>query len=50
MTLYAQAANFAQTWGLILFVAMFAMVLVYALKPSHRERFDRASRLPLEED
>ncbi len=50
MTMYKAFANFAQTWGLALFVTMFLLVLLYALKPSNRERFERASRTPLEED
>lgn len=43
-------ANFAQTWGLAIFVILFAIVLIYALKPSNRERFERAARTPLEKD
>ena len=50
MTTYSTFANFAQTWGLTFFVTVFALVLIYALKPSNREKFDRAARTPLEED
>jgi cytochrome c oxidase cbb3-type subunit 4 len=50
MTTYAIFAHIAQTWGLALFVVLFAFVLIYALKPSNRDRFERASRTPLEED
>ncbi len=47
---YRMLAEFAQTWGLLYFVAIFAGVLVYALAPSRRDRFDAAARLPLQED
>ena len=50
MTTYSQVAHFAQTWGLAFFVLMFVLVLVYALKPSNRDRFEHMSRLPMEED
>jgi cytochrome c oxidase cbb3-type subunit IV len=32
------------------FVAVFLVVLVYALAPSRKERFDAAARMPLQED
>ena len=50
MSTYEILARFAQTWGLVGFVALFAVVLIYALKPSNRERFEKASRVPLERD
>lgn len=50
MTTYAQFAHIAQTWGLAIFVILFALVLVHALKPSNRERFERAARTPLQDD
>ena len=40
-------AAFAQTWGLVYFVAMFLAVVVYALWPKNRKRFDDAARIPL---
>ena len=43
-------AEFAQRWGLIYFVAIFAVVLVYALWPSRQKQFDEAARIPLQED
>jgi cytochrome c oxidase cbb3-type subunit 4 len=43
-------ANFAQTWGLVYFVAIFLIVLLYALWPSRRQQFDEAARMPLRED
>jgi cytochrome c oxidase cbb3-type subunit 4 len=47
---YRAFAEFAQTWGLIYFAAIFLVVLVYALWPSRKERFDEAARIPLRED
>jgi cytochrome c oxidase cbb3-type subunit IV len=49
-TSYRFVAEFAQTWGLLYFVAVFAVVLVYALWPSRQRQFDEAARLPLRED
>lgn len=43
-------SNLAQTLGLLLFVLAFVLVLIYALSPSNRKVFDRASQLPLEEE
>lgn len=47
---YDRLAAFAQTGGLLLFVLGFALVLIYALAPSNRRRFDEASRIPLDDD
>jgi cytochrome c oxidase cbb3-type subunit 4 len=47
---YRALAEFAQTWGLAYFVAVFALVLVYALWPSRQAQFDEAARMPLRED
>ena len=47
---YQAAAEFAQRWGMIYFVAIFAVVLVYALWPSRQKQFDEAARIPLKED
>lgn len=45
--MYAKLADFAQTWGLGLFVLMFLISLVYALWPGNREKFRDAANLPL---
>jgi cytochrome c oxidase cbb3-type subunit 4 len=50
MSTYETLANFAQTWGLLYFVLIFAGVLVYALWPSNKDKFDDASHVPLRED
>jgi cytochrome c oxidase cbb3-type subunit 4 len=47
---YRTLAEFAQTWGLVYFVAVFLAVVVYALWPSNKRGFDEASRIPLRED
>jgi cytochrome c oxidase cbb3-type subunit 4 len=47
---YSAFAQFAQTWGLLYFVAAFVGVLVYALWPSRKATFDEAARMPLRED
>ena len=41
---------FAQTWGLLYLVLMFLCVLVYALWPGNRAKFERAANQILEED
>ena len=48
--LYQTLAEFAQTWGLLYFVAVFLVVLAYALWPSRQGQFDEAARTPLRED
>ncbi len=47
---YRAVAEFAQSWGLIYFVVIFAGVLAYALWPSRQKQFDEAARVPLQED
>ena len=47
---YKFLAEFAQTWGLAYFVAVFAVVLVYTFWPSRRRGFEEAARMPLRED
>ena len=47
---YETAASFAQTWGLVYFVAIFAAVLVYALWPRNARKFRDAAQIPVKED
>jgi cytochrome c oxidase cbb3-type subunit 4 len=47
---YASVASFAQTWGLLYAVLIFAGALLYALWPKNQTSFDRAARLPLDDD
>jgi cytochrome c oxidase cbb3-type subunit 4 len=49
-TTYRILAEFAQTWGLLYFVSVFLVVLIYALWPSRQSQFDEAARMPLRED
>jgi cytochrome c oxidase cbb3-type subunit IV len=50
MHTYSFLANFAQTAGLIYFVAMFLGVAIYAFWPRNKSRFDAAAHIPLRED
>lgn len=47
---YEDVLVFTRSWDAIYFTAMFAVVLVYALWPSNREKFRDAARIPLEDD
>ncbi|MCC7347729.1 MAG: cbb3-type cytochrome c oxidase subunit 3 [Variibacter sp.] len=47
---YKLFAEFAQTWGLLYFVAVFLAVVLYAFWPSRKEKFEEAARMPLRED
>ena len=47
--MYEKLSSFAQTGGLIYFVAIFAGVLAYALWPRNQKRFDQAAQLPLQD-
>jgi len=45
--MYQDLASFAQTWGMLFFIAVFLVVLVYAIWPKNREKFEAAANLPL---
>jgi cytochrome c oxidase cbb3-type subunit 4 len=47
---YEAVAKFAQQGGMLYFGAVFAVGLIYALWPKHKQTFDRLARLPLDED
>jgi len=47
---YHTLAEFAQTWGLVYMMVLFAGVLIYALRPGAKKTFDRAAQIPLKED
>ncbi len=47
---YETLSHFAQTWGLVYFMAIFAGVLIYALRPKARAKFEDAARIPFRED
>ncbi|MDQ0315093.1 cbb3-type cytochrome c oxidase subunit 3 [Amorphus orientalis] len=47
---YDAVADFAQTWGLVLFIAAFVLIVAYAVWPKNKKTFDDAARIPLEDD
>ena len=47
---YEQVASITQVAALLLFVALFIGVLIYAFWPGNKKRFEDAARLPLEKD
>lgn len=48
--MYETLSQFAQTWGLVLFVIAFGLVLIYALNPRNQKKFDEAKRIPLQDE
>ncbi|XBQ17062.1 MAG: cbb3-type cytochrome c oxidase subunit 3 [Oceanicaulis sp.] len=48
--MYEPLSSFAQTWGLLLFVAFFIGAAVYAFWPKNKDKFEEAARVPLEDD
>lgn len=47
--MFERLSHFAQTGGLLIFVVIFAGVLIYALWPRNQSKFDRAARMPLDD-
>ena len=47
---YRALAEFAQTWGLVYFVTVFSLVVVWAMWPSRKAKLEEAARMPLRED
>jgi cytochrome c oxidase cbb3-type subunit 4 len=47
---YALLAAIAQQLGVVFFMSVFAIVVVYAFWPRNRARFDAAAEIPLKED
>lgn len=47
---YEEIRSAAGAYGLVYFMLMFLGVLVYALWPGNRKKFDDAARIPLKED
>lgn len=45
-----QASQVAGIAGIILFMALFCVVIAYAFWPGNRSKFDAAARQPLEEE
>ncbi len=47
---YETLSKIVQQGGTVYFSLLFALVCVYAFWPKNKETFDRAARLPLDED
>jgi len=47
---FENVSVFAQTWGLLYLVILFAGVLIYAFRPGAKKKFENAARIPLKED
>lgn len=47
---YHSFAEFARSWGVVYLMALFLGACAYALWPRNKEKFDRAARMPLDED
>jgi len=50
MSTYETLRSFAASWGLAYFAVIFVLALIYALRPSNRDKFEEAARIPLQED
>ncbi len=48
--MYETLSSIAQTWGLLLFVLAFVLVLIYALNPQNQRGFDEAKQIPLDDE
>jgi cytochrome c oxidase cbb3-type subunit 4 len=47
---YNAVSSFAQSWGLLYFVAVFTFVVVFVMWPSRRDRYEDAGNIPFRED
>ena len=47
---YHDVAAFTQSFSLLLFFVLFIGVVIYALWPGNKKVFERASRMPLDND
>jgi cytochrome c oxidase cbb3-type subunit IV len=47
---YEWIRTLSGTAGLVIFIALFAAVLIYVFKPGNKRKFDHASRMPLQDD
>ena len=47
---FQEASYFAQTYGLLYLFGLFMVVVVYALWPKNKDKFDAAAQIPLKED
>ncbi len=47
---YQDVSEFAGTYGLVYLFLLFIGMVIYALWPGNKKRFDAASKIPLRED
>ena len=47
---YQTAIGIAQTWGLVFLVVLFLGVVAYTFWSGNRKKFERAARMPLDDD
>jgi cytochrome c oxidase cbb3-type subunit IV len=47
---YDDVSYFSQTWGLVYLFVLFVGVLIYALRPGARAKFEDAAQIPFRED
>jgi cytochrome c oxidase cbb3-type subunit 4 len=47
---YEQVASFTQTAALVLFMAIFVGVVIYAFWPGNKKRFEKDAQIPLQKD
>lgn len=47
---FHDVAAFSRSWGLVFLVVLFLSACAYALWPGNRAKFDRAARMPLDEE
>jgi cytochrome c oxidase cbb3-type subunit 4 len=47
---YEDVLAFTRSWDAVYFTLMFVAALAYACWPRNKARFDRAARMPLEDD
>ena len=47
---YQDVLAFTRSWDAVYFTLMFLAALAYACWPRNKARFDRAARMPLEDD
>jgi cytochrome c oxidase cbb3-type subunit 4 len=50
MSAYELWQAFVAKWGLVYFGAIFLVACAYAFWPARKKEFDKAARLPLDED
>lgn len=47
---YDTISAFSRSWGTVYLLVLFIGMCAYALWPRNRAKFDKAARMPLEED